>query len=323
MKGLHPAHRVVFMTGVMAYLSAPLWFASLAASTALLAVHTLSVPQYFVQPYQLFPVWPEWRPERAIALFSTTAVLLFLPKVLAVLLMLKESRRYGGPLPLTFSMLLELLYSALLAPIRMLFHTQFVLSALLGRTVQWKSPPREDAETTWDEALRRHGWHTLLGVVWAAGVYWLNPSFLWWLLPVVGALMLSIPLSVYSSRTSLGRQARKARLFMIPEESWPPREIRVAHREPPPDARPVTFADAVVDPVVNAVACATAVARLRPHDTIRNERERLVRAARATGPNALTAREKMTLLNDPLALSRLHFEIWASREFAPAPSAAA
>jgi membrane glycosyltransferase len=62
---------------------------------------------------------------------------------------------------------------------------------------------------------------------------------------------------------------------------------------------------------------------LRPHDAIRNERERLVRAARATGPNALTAREKMTLLNDPLALSRLHFEIWASREFAPAPSAAA
>ena len=41
MKGLHPAHRVVFMTGVMAYLSAPLWFAFLVLSTALLAVHTL------------------------------------------------------------------------------------------------------------------------------------------------------------------------------------------------------------------------------------------------------------------------------------------
>ena len=39
MKGLHPAHRAVFMTGVMAYLSAPLWFAFLILSTALLAVH--------------------------------------------------------------------------------------------------------------------------------------------------------------------------------------------------------------------------------------------------------------------------------------------
>ena len=42
MKGLHPAHRAVFMTGVMAYLSAPLWFLFLVLSTALLAVHTLT-----------------------------------------------------------------------------------------------------------------------------------------------------------------------------------------------------------------------------------------------------------------------------------------
>jgi membrane glycosyltransferase len=68
------------MTGVMAYLSAPLWFVQLLLATALLAVHTLQAPQYFVEPYQIFPLWPEYRPERAIALFSTTAVLLFLPK---------------------------------------------------------------------------------------------------------------------------------------------------------------------------------------------------------------------------------------------------
>ena len=86
MKGLHPAHRAVFMTGVMAYLSAPLWFLSLILATALVAVQTLSVPQYFVQPFQLFPLWPEWHPERAIMLFSATALLLFLPKILASLL---------------------------------------------------------------------------------------------------------------------------------------------------------------------------------------------------------------------------------------------
>src|SRR4029450_6627385 len=86
MKGLHPAHRAVFMTGVMAYLSAPLWLLSLALATALVAVQTLSVPQYFVQPFQLFPLWPEWHPERAIMLFSARALLLFLPKILASLL---------------------------------------------------------------------------------------------------------------------------------------------------------------------------------------------------------------------------------------------
>lgn len=317
MKGLHPVHRVVFMTGVMTYLSAPLWFAALVASTALLAVHTLSVPQYFVQPYQLFPLWPEWRPDHALALFGATAVLLFLPKFLSVFLeLLRGARRFDGGLRLTLSMLAEAVYSALLAPIRMLFHTQFVLTSLLGRTVQWKSPPREDAETTWSEAWQRHGWHTMIGVAWAGGVYWLNPAFLWWLLPVVGALMLSIPLSVYSSRTALGRCTLKAGLFMISEEFWPPREIREARRWLKRVTPPVGFVDSVVDPVINAVACASGTVRLRPSDAISNERRRLVELALVSGPETLNPREKMILLNDPMALSQLHFQVWASPQAA-------
>ena len=106
-------------------------------------------------------------------------------------------------------MLTEMVFSALLAPIRMLFIPSSSRRACSGWAVQWKSPPREDAQTTWSDALRRHGWHSLLGVVWAGGVYWLNPAFLWWLLPVVGALIISIPISVYSSRVSLGRRPRR------------------------------------------------------------------------------------------------------------------
>ncbi len=68
-RGMHPVHRAVFLTGVMSYLSAPLWFMFLALSTALQVVHALTEPQYFLQPRQLFPVWPQWRPELAIALF--------------------------------------------------------------------------------------------------------------------------------------------------------------------------------------------------------------------------------------------------------------
>ena len=37
-------------------------------STALLAVHTLVAAEYFVQPNQLFPLWPEWHPGRALRL---------------------------------------------------------------------------------------------------------------------------------------------------------------------------------------------------------------------------------------------------------------
>src|SRR5690606_34494229 len=121
---------------------------------------------------------------------------------------------------------MEMLFSALLAPIRMLFHTQYVVSALLGIPAAWKSPPRDDAATPWPQAILRHGAGSLLGLVWLGGVYWLNADFLWWLLPVGGSLVIAIPLSVWSSRSALGRWMREHRLFLIPEESETPRELR-------------------------------------------------------------------------------------------------
>ena len=163
-EGLHPAHRAVFMTGIMAYLSAPLWFLFLLLSTALLAVHTLVPPTYFLKPEQLYPLWPQWHPDWAVALFGATAALLFLPKILAGVLVMKQgSRTFGGGLRVVAGVLTESVLSALLAPIRMLFHTQFVAGTLIGGAIRWRSPPREDAETRWGEAIRRHGWHSLLG----------------------------------------------------------------------------------------------------------------------------------------------------------------
>ena len=319
MKGLHPAHRAVFMTGVMAYLSAPLWFLFLALSTALLAVHTLAPPKYFVEPFQLFPLWPEWHPERAIALFSTTALLLVLPKVLSVLLIARDgAREFGGLARVAASMAAEVAFSALLAPIRMLFHTQFITGTLSGWTVQWKSPPREDAETTWREALRRHGWQTLLGVAWAAGVYSLNPAFLWWLLPIVGALIVAIPLSAYSSRISQGRETREDGYFLIPEELQPPWEIRRARELAEGTPRLPGFAAAIADPDINVLTCALGIPRRRQPAALRRERVAYARRALAGGPEALAESEKLALLNDPLVLSRLHARVMSHPEAARA-----
>jgi membrane glycosyltransferase len=231
-----------------------------------------------------------------------------------MLLWARRAARYGGRLRLAASMLCEFGLSAMLAPIRMLFHTQFVLAAFSRWKIQWKSPPREDSETTWGEATRRHGWHTLLGVLWAGGVYWLNPSFLWWLLPVVGALMVSIPLSVYTSRVSLGRGLRKARLFVIPEELRPPKEIHAMMQSVRAAPRPPGFIEAVVDPVINALTCAAGVARFSQTGTARSERKQLVRLALQDGPAQLTAPQKIRLLSDPVALAQLHFEVWTSPE---------
>ena len=316
--GMHPVHRAVFATGVMAYLSAPLWFLFLALSTGMLASHELTVPQYFVQPRQLFPIWPEWHPEKALALFSATATLLFLPKILSVLLIcLQGARQFGGRLHVTLGMLIELVFSALLAPVRMLFHTRFVTAAFLGWAIRWKSPPRDDAETSWGEALRKHGGHTLLGLVWGSGVFWLNPSFLLWLLPIVGALVLSIPLSVFSSRVSLGRRLRRMRLFLIPEEAEPPPELRATSDYLAATPALPGLPEAVVDPRVNALLCAAATARPGLPPETRERHLQLAQLALENGAAALTPEQARLLLQDPLTLARLHFEVWSAPEAHP------
>ncbi|QDZ29438.1 glucans biosynthesis glucosyltransferase MdoH [Noviherbaspirillum sp. UKPF54] len=310
-RGMHPVHRAVFVTGVMAYLSAPLWFLFLALSTGLLALHTLVEPQYFVEPRQLFPIWPQWHPEKALALFSATATLLFLPKILSVLLACRDgARQFGGCARVVAGALLEMLVSMLMAPVRMLFHTRFVAAAFLGWALHWKSPPRADSETTWREACGKHGLHTLLGLAWGGTVYWLNPSFLPWLLPIAGALALSVPLSVLSSRVSLGRRLRRAGLFVTPEESAPPPELRACGEHQRAAGELPGFIDAVVDPVVNALACAAAMARPGLPPVLRAAREALARTALRAGPDALDEKQKAALLDDPLLLSQLHHDVW-------------
>jgi membrane glycosyltransferase len=308
-QGLHPAHRAVFVTAIMAYASAPLWLLSLNLSTAFIVLQTVIGPQYFVEPRQLFPIWPEWDVHSAIGFAIGTAVVLFIPKILGVALVLgRGAHGFGGALRMLLSLLLEVLFSALLAPIRMLFHTQFVIAALTGLRVHWKSPPREDAETTWSEAIRRHGPHTVLGTVWAAGMYWLAPSYVWWFLPVVGGLAASIPISVYSSRVSLGRTLRRAKLFLIPEEADPPRELSSVGVHVASAGEAPGFVHAVVDSVTNAIACAASPLHTRCALAVRSRRE-LVAAAVEGGPNALTDGQKRLLLSDRVALSHLHHRV--------------
>ncbi|MCP3750145.1 glucans biosynthesis glucosyltransferase MdoH [Pseudomonas sp. SBB6] len=313
-KGMHPVHRAVFLTGVMSYLSAPLWFFFLVLSTALLATNTLMEPQYFLEPRQLYPLWPQWHPEKAIALFSTTIVLLFLPKLLSVILIwAKGAKEFGGRFKVTLSMLLEMLFSMLLAPVRMIFHTRFVLAAFLGWAATWNSPQRDDDSTPWSEAVRRHGPQTLLGVAWALLVAWLNPSFLWWLVPIVGSLMLSIPVSVISSRVHLGLRAKDESLFLIPEEYATPRELLATDQythENRWHAMHDGFVRAVVDPQQNALACALATARhgaAAPIEALRAER---IAKALEVGPSGLDGNTRLALLSDPVALARLHTAVW-------------
>src|SRR2546429_3626419 len=134
-------------------------------------------------------------------------MILFFPKVLSIVLSVlkrRTARAYGGVGRLTVSVLLEILLSSLLAPIRMVFHSRFVLLNLVGRTVAWRSQERGDDETGWREAIRQHGVDSPWASAWGASLFWLNPHYFWWVTPIIAALILPVPLSAHTSRVRLG-----------------------------------------------------------------------------------------------------------------------
>jgi len=221
---IRPGHRAIMAMGVVAYSSALAWAAFLVLSMLTVVEKWLTVPSYFSATRTLFPLWPQWRPELALTLLGTTVVLLVLPKLLSVLLIVRAGRtaQFGSLPRLIASVLLELVVSTLLAPVRMWFHGKFVLLTLLGRQISWSAQVRTDAETRWRDAARQHGASTAIALAWFIGVMALSWSLVWWLLPIVGALALSVPVSVYSSRVALGRALRRWRLFLTPEETERP-----------------------------------------------------------------------------------------------------
>ena len=227
--GIHTVHRTMFVTGAMAYLSAPLWLAFITLGTALWLSGARMVADWNILPGELMGLW------------AWTLCMLFLPRVLGVtaILMRREQQQYGGTLSLFKSAALESTLAILQAPIRMLAHSLFVIVALTGLKLDWKSPPREAAAVPWTEAARKLAPMSLVVAALAAAVAWVDGSALIWLLPVGLPLALSIPLTVLTSHIRMGEAARAQRLLLIPEESWSPPVLRRAWLHATRLARPV------------------------------------------------------------------------------------
>ncbi len=317
-RGLAAPHRVVFLSGIMSYVSSLLWLSFLALSSLEVVLHALVPPSYFPRAHMLFPVWPVWHPHWALMLFWFTLAVLFLPKVLSVALAIvnRRTREFGGVLRLLAGVVLESVLSALLAPVRMLFHTVFVLSVLAGRKTQWGPQARGDASTSWHQALRYHTGGTLLALLWGGAIYALSPAYFWWLAPVMGAWVMAIPVSVWISRVGPGVWARGLGLFVTPEERNPPpvlKRLAQLQTEGPPLVRlPLRgFLAAVVDPGVNALHCAFLRGRTVPAEGVGLARQQLVLNALKGGPRALSARERMRILMDRDTLVALHARVWA------------
>ena len=207
--GLHGVHRAMLLTGAFSYLSAPLWLAFVLLGACLWV---------FGDP----PAFASLRdvPRELAALWLATTLMLALPRPIGVLaiVMRREQGSYGGTSALLRGTLLEGGLSVLQAPVRMVAHTLFVVAALTGLKLDWRSPSREAEDIGWSDAARRFGLIGAAAACVAGCGLLLQPQAILLLLPTGLPLLLAVPLTVLTSRSTLGRRLLASRLLLTPEE---------------------------------------------------------------------------------------------------------
>lgn len=216
--GLHRVHRAMFAIGAMSYLSAPLWLAFLTFGTVLWISGAAIAPDWHAVPAELRSLWL-W-----------TLAMLFMPRVLgiAAVFLRRGQAGFGGGAALLSSALLETIVALLQAPVRMLAHSLFVVVALTGWKLEWKSPPREATGITWGDATRRLAPMTGIVALQGTGLATLQLDALVWIVPVALPLLLAVPFAVLTSHVPFGGWARSRRMLLIPEESRSPAVLRRA-----------------------------------------------------------------------------------------------
>lgn len=224
-KGLKLASRQHFATGIMSYLASPFWMFQLIVGIALVLQTRYIRPEYFARDFSLYPVWPTFDPERALALFGLTMGILLAPKFFGLVLTMldrDERRACGGFLRLILSTLIELILSALIAPILMLIQSGSVFQILFGRDSGWQPQRRDDGSIPIADIVRRHRWHTVLGVITGISAFLIATSLFLWMSPTILGLILAIPISWCSGQLGVGLWLKRRGLLTTPEEGSPP-----------------------------------------------------------------------------------------------------
>jgi membrane glycosyltransferase len=330
-KGLRGVSRLHLILGICGYLAGPLWLAFLLTFNWIRGFQKFSgLSDITVQAFN--PYLANWSgTAHALLVFVICMIVIMLPKFLALIDLAHDwprRRAYGGLARATAGVVGETIFSTLHAPLLMLWHTRFIVTNFFGISVGWTPQKRAADGTTWLYALQRHWGHVLIGVVWGVFMWQLEPAMFWWFTPVLAGMVLSVPISVLTSRRSLGARARSLGLFLTPEETQPPAEIislrsQMKINDLTADTTPrpahAGLAEAVLDPYVNAIhvsllrekrlnpVYAEQFARLGSGtEAISALGEKLL----AEGPDKLTQPERMSVMADQRVMVWLHQQAW-------------
>jgi membrane glycosyltransferase len=188
-------------------------------------------PSYFGDGASLFPIWPVIDSVRALNLFLVTMGILFAPKIygLAYGLISPVWRREVGVKRTVLGVLTETFLSILIAPILMMTQTIAVVSVLSGRDSGWAPQQRGDEDGYPLAATFRHSAPAMLmGILLTVSALVISPVYAAWLAPATIGLVLSVALSFWTAKRSMGQRLRRHGALVSPAEVNPPASFAAA-----------------------------------------------------------------------------------------------
>lgn len=207
-KGLSPMSRLQLAMGCMAYLSSPLWLASLMVGLFIQMFYPVDWTSFF------YILNPQFTPFMLASFLS--GVLLIGPKFMGAALVISrpaELRAFGGKRAIAKGMAAEIALSAILAPILMVANTKAFLQIVSGHDAGWTTQQRDCDGLCWSDAFRAMRWQMIAGVLFSAALC-VRPDLATWFAPIVLPLLLAPAVAVWTSRVRSG-DALAAKGFLV------------------------------------------------------------------------------------------------------------
>jgi membrane glycosyltransferase len=213
--GLLPVSRVQLLLAILMFLNSPAWIAFMTIGLVCLGLPGGS------------PI--AFQPDTGVILLAAILTMVFAPKLATtfdVLATPRSRRAFGGPAAIVPSVIGEVLFFTLLAPVMALAHTRFLVGLAFGRAANWSAQRRFSHRVGWGQAWRRLWLPSVFGVAAIVWVVFSAPAALLGFLPFVVGSALAVPLAVLTSGERLGLLFARAGLWRIPDEIAPPPELK-------------------------------------------------------------------------------------------------
>ncbi|WP_245926631.1 glucans biosynthesis glucosyltransferase MdoH [Breoghania corrubedonensis] len=214
LKDLRPVSRMQLVLAILMFAGSPAWVAFMVLSAGLAIVYDDATRNF--------------DPVLGGALFACVMTMVFAPKLATVAdILATRARRkaFGGTWRILTSVVGEIVFSMLLAPVMAIAHTVFIAKLSLGRGGTWSAQRRGLHAVPYASAIRRLWPQTLFGV---AGVVWFSSfvaPILVPALPVILGPLVAIPVARFTASLAWGHAARASGLWRIPEESAPTSDL--------------------------------------------------------------------------------------------------